>query len=281
MKKFLLGLGALVALMSGSALAADLPPAPAPVYKAPPMVPEPVASWTGFYLGLNAGGNWGTSDSSTTVVSPGDFFGAVCFPPTNACVVNTVDVQNAGAQKTSTSGFVGGGQIGYNWQTGAVVLGLEADFEYFRSAGSSSGTVGLVSGAAGSVTVTSSMTTDWLFTARPRLGWAINNWLIYGTGGLAVSELKPSWTFSETAFGNAAGASFTQTRAGWTVGGGVETMLPGRWSIGVEYLFVDFSNVSATTPIVLPLGGGPTPQNFLHSADLETNIVRLRLNKAF
>jgi outer membrane immunogenic protein len=261
--------------VSGVALAADLPlKAPAPI-AAPPL-------WTGFYAGLNAGGNWGHSDSSTEVVSGGDFFASpICFPPANGCVVNTIDVHTAGAQRTDTSGFTGGAQAGYNWQTGNLVLGLEGDIDYFRSAGTSSKTVGLVSGRAGHVIVTSSMSTDWLFTLRPRVGWAVDNWLFYGTGGLAVTDLKPSWTFNETAFGNSAVGSFTDTKAGWTVGAGIETMLPGKWILGAEYLFVKFDNASQTVPVVLPLGGGPAPQNFSHSADLESNIVRARVSKGF
>jgi len=273
----ILGLVGASLVFAGPALAADLAN---PVYKAPPLMP--VSTWAGWYLGVNAGGNWGTSDSSTAVVSSGNFFTApFCFPPANACVVNTVDVQNAGAQRTHTSGFVGGGQIGYNWQFGNTVLGIEADFDAFRSSGTSSKTVGLVSGVPRTVTVTSSMSTDWLFTLRPRLGWVANNWLFYATGGLAVSELKPSWTFSETAFRNSAGSSFSDTKAGWAVGGGVETMFASRWIFGVEYLFVRFNDVSSTVPVVLPKGGGPAPQNFFHSADLESNIVRARLSYKF
>jgi outer membrane immunogenic protein len=276
MNKILIGITAIAGLISAPAVAADM------AVKASPPPPPAIATWTGFYLGVNAGGNWGTSDSSTSVVSPGDFFGPSCFPPTNTCDVNTVDVQNAGSQKTRTSGFVGGFQAGYNWQSGNTMLGIETDFEYLRSAGSSSRTVNLVSGNPGTVTVGSSMSTNGLFTLRPRLGWVINNnWLVYATGGLAVSDLRPSWTFSETAFGNTAAGSLSDTKAGWTIGGGVEAMLPDKWILGAEYLFVDFSNVSGTVPVVLPLGGGPAPQNFLHSADLQTNIVRLRLSKQF
>ncbi len=244
--------GALI--MSSAAIAADLP------VKAAPVPTAPVLTWGGFYGGLNAGGDWGRSAASTSVVGPGAFFGApLCFPPINGCVLNVVDVSNAGAQTANTHGFVGGAQIGYNWQTGNVVFGVEADFQYFRSSGSSSRTVSpLVSGSTASVTVTSSISTDWLFTLRPRLGWAVNNWLIYGTGGLAVSELKPSWTFQETAFGNTAANSFSKTKAGWTIGGGVEYMMPGRWVLGAEYLYVEFDDVTAQAPAPLPKGAFAT-----------------------
>jgi outer membrane immunogenic protein len=258
----------------GSAVAADMAvKAPAP--------PAPILTWAGFYAGINAGGDWGSSSQSLDVTSAGGFFSPGCFPPTNFCQVNVVDVRNAGAQRLNTSGFVGGGQVGYNWQFGQAVVGIEGDFDYFRSAGRGIKTVPLVAGGAGTVTVTDSMSTDWLFTLRPRLGWAVNNWLFYGTGGLAVSNLKSNWTFLETRFGNTAASSVSDTKAGWTVGAGVETKFAGGWSVGLEYLFVHFDQISATVPVVLPVGGGPTPQNFFHSADLESNIVRAKLNYQF
>jgi outer membrane immunogenic protein len=260
---------------SGLAFAADM------AVKAPPSAPAPVYNWTGWYAGVNAGGNWGTSDSSTNGVGVGGLFTAPdCFPPDSDCVLNAVDFQNAGVLKTDTSGFVGGGQAGYNWQKGNVVLGLETEFEYFRSAGTSSNTVETVQ-KTGTLTVTSSMSTNWLFTLRPRLGWAVDNWLVYATGGLAVTDLKPGFSYSDTTSLLSSGAgSFSDTKAGWTVGGGVETMLPDRWVLGVEYLFVKFDNVAATVPVTItPFS--PPPQNFSHTADLQANIVRARLSKLF
>lgn len=268
---------ATAAFIGTPVLAADLNK---PVYKVPPpSPPPPISTWTGFYVGVNAGGNWGTSESSTNAVGIGGFFTAGdCFPPASDCVVNAVDVQNAGVLKTNTSGFVGGGQAGYNWQTGNAVLGVETDFEYFRSAGTSSNTVETVQ-KTGTLTVTSSMSTDWLFTLRPRLGWAVDNWLVYATGGLAVTDLKPSFSYSETALGSSGGGSFSDTKAGWTAGGGVETMLSNRWVLGVEYLFVQFDNVSATVPVITTFS--PIPQNFSHTADLQADIIRARLSKLF
>src|SRR6185312_10314275 len=88
------------------ASAADLP------RNSPAFTPAPVLTWTGFYAGLNGGGNWGTSTQSMDVTSLGSFFAPICVPGVNLCDVNIVDVQNAGAQKVDTSGFVVGGQFG-------------------------------------------------------------------------------------------------------------------------------------------------------------------------
>ncbi len=120
-----------------------------------------------------------------------EFFSPGCFPPLSGCAVNTIDVQNAGAQTTHARGFTGGAQAGYNLQSGNIVYGIETDLQSFRADGSSSRTVNVVSGIAGKVTVGSSISTAWLFTLRPRAGVVVNNnWLFYVTGGLAVSELK-------------------------------------------------------------------------------------------
>jgi outer membrane immunogenic protein len=242
--------------------AADMP------VKAPP-APVAVANWSGWYAGLNAGGDWGTSDPSTTTLQTG-FFGG--------CPVCVSAIADNGHQSFRTDGFTGGGQGGYNWQFGNWVAGVEADFEYFRSAGSNS--VTFVS-FLGSNTINSSMRTDWLFTARPRLGVvANNNYLFYGTGGLAVTELRANWSYTDTyQVGATESGSASQVRAGWTVGGGVEAMLPGKWVVGVEYLFVKFPNVSTTSTNLVD---GPLPSAvFTHSADLASSIVRLRVSEKF
>jgi len=252
------------------ASAADIP-TKAPVYKAPPAASS---TWTGWYLGVNAGGNWGTSETSTSVAPPAV---APAVSAAGAALINALG-QPA---KINTSGFVGGLHGGYNYQISQWLVGLEGEFDYFHSAGSRrASSVGLGPGAT--VIVNSSMSTDWLFTLRPRVGWVSNNWLFYGTGGLAVTQLKGAWSFSNPggvpALSEAAAAS--STKAGWALGGGVETMLPGRWVVGAEYLYVNFGNISATSFSVT--GAGVTFTNpFSHSADLSANIVRARLSKLF
>jgi outer membrane immunogenic protein len=249
--------------------------------KAPPM-PAPLPAWAGFYVGGNAGGEWSTSRTTLDVTSPGSFFGANCFAPINSCQVNAIDVQRAGAQKLTSSGFTGGGQAGYNWQTGIMVYGVESDFNYFHNAPSAASAVALFSGPPGAVTVGQSVSTDWLFTFRGRLGFLVApTWLVYGTGGVAVTNLNTAWTFTETRFGNAAAGALSETKAGWTIGAGVETMFAGGWRLGLEYLHVGIDTASSTVPIVLPLGGGAGAQNFRQSADLSSDIVRVKLNYAF
>jgi outer membrane immunogenic protein len=239
-----------------------------PVKAAPMVAPVAAVSWTGWYVGLNAGGTWGTSQISTStsaaVANP------IAFNPATIAIIN-----NVGAPANiNTSGFTGGAQGGYNYQMGQWLVGIEADFEFFRSKGS----INAVD-PTGTVTLNSSFSTNWLFTARPRLGFISNNWLFYGTGGLAVTRISAAWNLGVGATVSE-NTSAPTTKAGWVVGGGVETMLPGKWLIGVEYLYVNFGSVSATG---FAIAAGPTlvsnPIN--HSADLNANIVRARLSKLF
>ena len=186
---------ALAVLASGSALAADLPrrtEAPAaPVY-APPMF-----TWTGFYVGLNAGAAIGDSRYQYA-----PFF-------------------NSYAQ--SGLGFTGGGQIGYNWQTGPLVLGVETDINY-RSASSSSGNSGF--GA-------SNNTSGYFGTVRGRVGYAIDRALLFATGGFAGSRNTATVTNIYTGFWGQQ-SSF---QTGWALGAGVEFMLTNNLSAKAEYLF--------------------------------------------
>src|SRR6266849_2004296 len=180
MKNILFAGAALLIVASGSAMAADMrpAPAPAPVYKAPMM---PVYSWTGAYIGVNAGYAWGDSEVATsTVFSPAGYF----------ALSSVSAIAAAGAQTINPNGFTGGGQIGYNWQaSSAVVVGLEADFEYFGLKGSVTSGAGYPCCAPTGFSINQSVKTDWLATFRARLGYLVTpSTLIYVTGGGAVTN---------------------------------------------------------------------------------------------
>ena len=203
------------------ALAADMPT------KAP-VAPLPLAyNWTGFYVGINGGYGWGKSNwTAITGASTGDF-----------------DI---------TGGLVGG-TIGYNWQTGIVVLGVEGDID----GGSIRGTGNAVGGAPCCETKNT-----WLGTARARLGYAgWTRWLPYVTGGAAFGNIKmTSSTGSEA-----------HSRTGWTAGGGLEYAIYSAWSVKAEYLYVDLGTTGCTTPTCIP--------NI--SVKYKTNILRAGLNYRF
>src|ERR1700744_3656773 len=186
--------------------AADMP------LKAPPPPPAPVYSWTGFYIGGNAGGDWGSFDPQTSVVfSPIGYFAATSTPAITA----------AGSQSIKPSAFTGGFEAGYNRQFTNIVVGLEGDIESFRLKGSStSGPVVYPCCAPTSFIVSSSASTSWLATVRGRLGVANNNWLFFVTGGAAFTNLSGNFAFSDNFAAAAESGSVSNTKAGFTAGGG-------------------------------------------------------------
>lgn len=124
------------------------------------------------------------------------------------------------------------------------------------------------------------MKTDWLFTARPRVGYLMGNALVYGTGGLALTNIRYNENFDDgPPFPlDIESSSISRTKAGWTVGGGVEYAIANPWTVKLEYLYADFGSISTTgTDIFL---GAPFT-TFSHSVTLKTNIVRVGLNYKF
>jgi outer membrane immunogenic protein len=202
--------GFLIATSAGFAAAAAMPGAQAadmPI-KAPRYV-EPAANWSGWYIGAHAGAAWQKSDVTTDT----GFYNGYSFIPN----------PNASLSKT---GFIGGGQIGYNWQNGNFVFGLEGDISALS--GRASADV-----ATGYGILTYSSKIRWLSTVRGRFGLAVGNTMAYMTAGVAFGGVKNSVGDYYSTVSN------SKTKTGWTVGGGVEHMLNRNWTVGLEGLFVD------------------------------------------
>jgi outer membrane immunogenic protein len=209
-------------LTSSSALAADLGQ---PYYKAPPPPAPPPPSWTGFYIGVNGGYGW----SQHT----GDLF----------CAGGVVCRDVAGSILRPQGGLVGG-QIGYNWQSGPVVYGFEADGQWADI--HDSATVFL--GPRGVDTLNVDAKLDWFGTARVRLGltpWG-NNWLVYVTGGLIYGGVKASASLDTPAGFFAASGSTTRT--GGTAGGGIEYAFTPSFSGRIEGLWYDMGSHDVFLP---------------------------------
>jgi outer membrane immunogenic protein len=275
MKKLCIA-ASLFALGIGSAFAADLAPR---IYSKAPALADPGYDWSGFYVGVNAGGAWGTFGSRTTTdFNPAPLGGPPVYNISNP-QEDVAALASAGAQDLKGSSFTGGGQAGYNWQRDRIVLGVEADMNYVHLRGAGSRTVPYpILGGLFSMTVNSQAAADWLFTLRPRVGFAYNNWLFYGTGGLALTELRGNFRFTDTLGPALETGSISQVKAGWTVGGGIEVGLGQRWTVKAEYLYVDFGSVSTTSNNLMVVST-PFPANiFHHSTDLKANIARLGLN---
>ncbi|HEY1472539.1 MAG TPA: outer membrane protein [Pseudolabrys sp.] len=193
-----------LALSAITAQAADMPRAnPVPSYKAPVEAPF---SWTGFYFGLNGGYAWGRSSWSDPLFTPG-------------------------SGSFNTSGGLLGGQLGYNWQTGPFVFGIETDADWTNIKGSTAGLGGVCLADGAGVCQTKQ---DWFGTTRGRIGYAFGRLMPYVTGGAAYGDIK-----ALEATGNA-----TQTRFGWTAGGGVEYSLDRNWSAKLEYLHLDLGTAT-------------------------------------
>jgi outer membrane immunogenic protein len=271
-------------MAAGPVIAADIP-VKAPLYKAPPPI---VYSWAGFYIGANAGGAWGKFNPTTSVmISP-----IGVFSPGSPEAVAAV-----GLQSIKPTGFAGGGQVGINWQTGRVVYGLEGDIESFSLKGTATGS-GVYPCCAPTVfTIVSAASTSWLATARGRLGVASNNWLFFATGGAAFTNVKGVWSYTDDcgaqvncrpgpagpAFNSVEGASISNTKTGYAVGGGVEAALWGNWTAKAEYLYVSFGTASTTSFITSPglVAVGSNNNPFTHTISLKANIARVGINYKF
>jgi outer membrane immunogenic protein len=191
-----LALGVLLASIAGAACAADLPAPGAPYSKAPAVV-SPAINWSGFYIG--AMGGYASENTSDPIGIKGGF---------------------------------GGGTVGYNWQFGTIVAGIEADGAWANVSASES----MQDPVLGLITATAKV--DALATVRGRIGAAFDQILLYGTGGLALSDAKAS----ATALGLTVSDNKTQT--GWTLGAGAEWMFLPRWSLKAEYLYRRLESVT-------------------------------------
>jgi len=266
MKKLLSGtLVAFGLTIPGIAIAADM--AAPPVYKAPPAI-APVFSWTGFYIGANAGGAWNQDDGLPFCVNPAGVLNGTGCRTTNV----------PGAQ-VDANGFIGGGQIGYNWQVSPNwLLGAEADFQGADIKGSLNipgpfATVG--GGGPGGTSFTASEKIDWFGTVRARAGLTFDRFLVYGTGGLAYGKVDVSQDTLFPATSYPSSASLTKT--GWTAGGGVEWAFLNNWSAKLEYLYYDLGNVSTSGY------GTPINDGYLGGKDFDVKgqIVRVGINYKF
>src|SRR6266436_1206685 len=260
-----LGLVGVTLLFAGPALAADLP------VKAPRAATlMPVLSWSGWYVGANAGWVGSANDTVTNTGTDTDS-GGLGTGLANGALPTSINVKY--------DGFIGGGQIGYNWQAGNWVFGLEADIDGASAKGST--TRIFPGGAFVPNTSTYSRELDWLATVRGRLGMTVTpSFLIYGTGGLAIGQTKIGST-EDCPLANPPCASepsmntkSTHTSAGWTVGAGAEWMFAPNWSLKAEYLYVDLGSHSNTIVYTY----GPFTSSMTSTARDTMNIVRGGIN---
>ncbi|POR42094.1 outer membrane beta-barrel protein [Methylobacterium sp. V23] len=285
MKKLLTSFAAFTAL-TAAASAADLPRRAAP----PVFVPVPVFTWTGFYAGFNAGYGFDASSNSQPTVIGVNGASTLVLPGTTAAI--------AFSNGQSNDGFVGGGQVGYNYQFtpgSGVVVGIEADAQYVdfgRERNRFAATGPLAAQQVFNPAGISGL--DYFGTVRGRLGYAFDRVLFYGTGGFA--------------YGSGGGRDFglpnrsrDDFQTGWAAGGGIEYALPtdsflnffrsSAVTLKVEGLYVNLDQgnrnngafainnagavITTASPGVVLVSGGTQVRN------TEFAVVRAGLNYKF
>ena len=226
-------------LSASAAVAADIPStkAPPPVYVPPP----PVLTWNGFYVGLNAGYTFGDSDNIRVASTP-------LLPGLG---IRTWALSANAILPSRSDGFIGGGQIGYNWQFASnFLVGVEADIQGVATSGGSTAALTAVPFAPAATIFFTAYNArrnlDYLGTVRGRLGFLFTpTLLIYGTGGLAYGGVRNDlslFQFSTIGPFGVGATGYSDARVGWTAGGGIE--LRRQWldhglRVGFEVLYHD------------------------------------------
>ena len=267
MKRLLVAAAALATLIGTPALAADM------ALKAPPPV-APACLWCGWYIGLNAGWVGSTRNNITNTGTDTDGAGLGTALAAGAI---------PGSVSDSVSGFIGGGQIGYNWQVSDWLVGLEGDFDGVSAKKTT--TAAFPGGVFVRFSTMFNRELDWLSTVRGRVGVVASpNLLLYVTGGVAIGEVKTGNAFICATCGPPASTepgtvnSNTTTRAGGTVGGGIEWMVAPHWSIKAEYLYADLGRTNSAITYTY---GATSVSTLTSSVRNSYNIARAGVNWHF
>lgn len=221
------------------------------------------SNWTGFYVGGSAGYGWGDPTTATSNNNPRTAFNTSVFVPLNPAQYTT-----------KNNGWIAGVQAGYNYQITRSVLGIESDFNWTNINGVTENSA-VCSGFTGgfpNCTYSQSQKLDWFATIRGRLGFVlVPETMIYGTGGFAFGHATVSHSLFSTGFAGTFNATATtsNTKTGWVIGAGIESMIMPNWTVRLEYLHYDLGTVSSVAPILNPGPTGTTTQaNFRVNGDL-------------
>jgi len=272
--------GLALALVAGSAFAADLPYRKAPIIEPPP----PPFTWTGLYGGINIGYGFGNGDQDRG----GLFYAPYTFP--------TTPTGTAWLINNDLNGVLGGGQAGYNYQFNPwLVVGLEADLQAtdVHSQGNGYGAASDFFGPHVAY-ATQNKSVDWFGTVRGRIGVTFPSFpslLVYGTGGLAYGGVVHSFNVSDFyGFGGVvigAGTNYDQTKVGWTAGGGVEWFpftshaLFKAFSVKLEYLYTDLGPTTVYGSSIATVPAGGPFFSYQHTSETRWSTVRLGVNWHF
>jgi outer membrane immunogenic protein len=248
-------------------MAADIP-VKSPVMKAPPSV----FAWNGIYVGANIG--------YASMKDSGDYR---CVNPAGVLFGVTCDVVPG---NVGPDGVIGGIQAGYNWQSNQWVYGIEADIQAtsLSETFTATGPFALLGGGAdpADTTTTVSEKLSWLATFRGRVGFAVKRSLWYVTGGAAVGHVKLASNLSSATANIQYPAALSDTRTGWTVGGGFEWAFADNWSVKAEGLYFDLGSVTVASGST-SITGAPIVTGFTIGRDFDLTgvIARAGVNYRF
>jgi outer membrane immunogenic protein len=271
MNKLLTASVALLALgLSVPAKAADMPVR----YVAPP-----VFTWSGVYIGGNIGTKW--MENGDGVATPSNAGTAAFF---GACFAAGACPRNYGSD--SALGVLGGFQVGFNAQTANWVWGAEIDFQASNATANSN--ILQSNLGTGFVPFTGNYNAEqrWLGTARLRLGYAVDKWLWYVTGGYAASVVNHRWDAGFPSLNQVTFGGTNKTHSGWTAGVGTEYALVGGWSVAAEYLYVALRGDTTIDAVGTTLNGclvaGVDRCAFtLNTGEIHDHIYRFKINYRF
>jgi outer membrane immunogenic protein len=296
MKRILCGIAILAIGVCGHAYAADMP------VKAPPAPPPLAFSWTGFYAGLNAGYGWGETRQTYTGDVAGTPQGAgniVLNLLQNITTFPASSANNPLSLRDRSSGFAGGGQLGFNKQFDPKwVAGIETDLQFADLKGSSFFAPQPPGGVTFSLTENDRL--KWFGTTRGRLGYLpTERLMLFGTAGVAYGRTSDTTAIANTsAIGFLVGGGPTtifcpasavclanaesHTEVGWTAGGGIEYAVTNAVSLKVEYLHVDLGSQTFRLVAQQPQVAPSTGNGFVTAKyENDYNIVRVGVNAKF
>lgn len=230
-----------------------------------------IYSWTRIYIGGTAGGAWSRADVNLSTVNGAN----PLYDPTQIPGLNTI-----GSPSISGSNAIVGGKLGYNQQWGSFVVGVEGDISSLRINKSATPTgnpfdVILPPAVPNFASFNTTVSTSWIATVRPRLGYAADRTLLYATAGVAFADVRFTNTYlghSGGGSGNEAEASAaSQTKTGWAAGAGVDYALATNWILSLEYLHIDLGAISASGLVTT---GNPNTATMNFSTKVRSDIVR-------
>lgn len=241
-------------------------------YKARQAPDGPSLNWSGFYAGLHGG--WGNSYDDAAISGTNTVAGFV---------VATGAVP--GSLKTEANGWLIGGHVGYNQQFGSFVLGLEGTLAWTDIEGSAGQTLTLAPlGIPVGITSNSSTGLDWLGTIEARAGLLLTDrFLVFAKGGFAFGKAHSETSATLVApapFGATAAGSVSDTRTGWTVGGGVEYAIAPNWTLRGDYSYVDLGSETYAFGAVVG-GPGGIPVTFQAHQDFTYHLVKVGTSLKF